>query len=126
MNNPRPSNPAIEVASRLLLHRADGDARIRRHLEVGEDNAGSRGCDAGTEVGIGYSYADVSTGKADRVAFGRRGQGMPALDVPAAHAAMLRQIRNLGRPGICVDGDRRGGQRALWDLKAKLLDCSSA
>lgn len=50
-------------------------------------------------------------------------QGRDAMDVPGAWDAMVRKIRNLGRPGICsmaisiVDN-------SLWDLKARLLDLS--
>jgi L-alanine-DL-glutamate epimerase-like enolase superfamily enzyme len=45
------------------------------------------------------------------------------MDVPGAWEAMVRAVRNQGRPGVCsmaiaaVDA-------ALWDLKAKLLDLS--
>ena len=48
---------------------------------------------------------------------------MNALDVPAAHAAMLHKIRNLGRPGI-VSMAISAVDNALWDLKARLLNCS--
>jgi L-alanine-DL-glutamate epimerase-like enolase superfamily enzyme len=78
---------------------------------------------AGGKEGIGYTYADVSTGKLIESLLADVVKGMNALDVPAAHAAMLHQIRNLGRPGI-VSMAIAGVDNALWDLKAKLLDCS--
>jgi L-alanine-DL-glutamate epimerase-like enolase superfamily enzyme len=78
---------------------------------------------AGGKEGIGYSYADVSTGKLIESLLAEVVTGMNAFDVPGAHAAMLRQIRNLGRPGI-VSMAISAVDNALWDLKAKLLDCS--
>ncbi|WP_437648126.1 enolase C-terminal domain-like protein [Sorangium sp. So ce362] len=75
---------------------------------------------AGGERGLGYTYADVAAARlvADKLAGVVRGRD--ALAVPGAWAAMVRSIRNLGRPGIAqmaiaaVDA-------ALWDLKARLL-----
>ncbi len=74
-------------------------------------------------TGIGYSYADTATADVIRHLFVPILKGRNAMDVPAAWLAMVRSIRNLGRPGVgsmavsAVDG-------ALWDLKAKLLDAS--
>jgi len=76
---------------------------------------------AGGRRGLGWGYADLATARlvADRLADVVHGRD--ALAIPAAWAAMVRSIRNLGRPGIasmaiaCVDV-------ALWDLKARLLD----
>jgi L-alanine-DL-glutamate epimerase-like enolase superfamily enzyme len=78
---------------------------------------------AGGEKGIGYSYADVATGKLVESLLSDVVEGSNAFDVPAAHASMLRKVRNLGRPGnasmaiSAVDN-------ALWDLKSKLLGIS--
>ena len=65
------------------------------------------------ETGLGYSYADVSAARliTDKLAFtvlGRR-----VMDVPGAFAGMVRQIRNLGRPGICSMAIARGGRSAV-------------
>lgn len=75
---------------------------------------------AGGVRGLGYTYADVATARlvADKLAGVVRGHD--AMAVPGAWAAMVRSIRNHGRPGIAqmaiaaVDA-------ALWDLKARLL-----
>jgi L-alanine-DL-glutamate epimerase-like enolase superfamily enzyme len=71
--------------------------------------------------GLGFGYADVATARliADELATVVRGQD--AMAVPGIWGAMVRAIRNLGRPGVAsmaiaaVDA-------ALWDLKARLLD----
>ena len=75
---------------------------------------------AGGEWGLGYTYADVATAKLIESKLASIVHGLDAIDPPRAWAAMVRGIRNLGRPGIssmaiaAVDV-------ALWDLKARLL-----
>src|SRR5919109_3782519 len=77
--------------------------------------------EAGGQTGIGYSYADTATAKLIHDTLREVVEDRDAMAVTAAWEAMVRRIRNLGRPGICsmaiaaVDS-------ALWDLKAKLLD----
>jgi L-alanine-DL-glutamate epimerase-like enolase superfamily enzyme len=76
---------------------------------------------AGDACGIGYTYADLSTAKLVSSKLAGVVHGMDALAPQAAWAAMVKAIRNLGRPGIssmaiaAVDS-------ALWDLKARLLE----
>jgi L-alanine-DL-glutamate epimerase-like enolase superfamily enzyme len=76
---------------------------------------------AGGKRGIGYTYADVSTGKLIETLLAGVVKGRDAMNVPGCWLAMAESIRNLGRPGIssmaiaAVDA-------ALWDLKARLLD----
>lgn len=75
----------------------------------------------GGRRGIGFTYADAATGRLIRDQLADAVVGRDALAVPAAWEAMVRVIRNFGRPGAAsmaiaaVDA-------ALWDLKAKLLD----
>jgi L-alanine-DL-glutamate epimerase-like enolase superfamily enzyme len=78
---------------------------------------------SGDQIGIGYSYADVATGKLIGSLLADVVKGTNALDVAGAHAAMVHQIRNLGRPGIASMAIS-AVDNALWDLKAKLLDSS--
>src|SRR4051812_36763386 len=56
---------------------------------------------AGGKRGIGYTYADTATAKliADKLA--PLLEGRNAMDVGARWMDMVREIRNLGRPGIC-------------------------
>ncbi len=75
---------------------------------------------AGGTRGLGYTYADTATAKLIHEALRKEIETKDALSPQANWNAMVRRIRNLGRPGICsmaisaVDS-------ALWDLKAKLL-----
>ncbi|HYC81190.1 MAG TPA: enolase C-terminal domain-like protein [Solirubrobacterales bacterium] len=76
--------------------------------------------DAGGEHGLGYTYGDVSVATFVESQLAPVVRGADALSPPTAWAAMQRQIRNAGRPGVgamavsAVDV-------ALWDLKARLL-----
>jgi L-alanine-DL-glutamate epimerase-like enolase superfamily enzyme len=78
---------------------------------------------AGAKTGLGFSYADVSTGKLIETLLVKNVQGQNALDLPAAHDAMVHAIRNLGRPGIASMAIS-AVDNALWDLKSKLLGIS--
>ena len=75
---------------------------------------------AGGKVGFGYTYAAAAAGRLIEETLAPVIQGGDALAVPAAWAAMVHAVRNIGRPGIAsmaigaVD-------TALWDLKARLL-----
>jgi L-alanine-DL-glutamate epimerase-like enolase superfamily enzyme len=78
---------------------------------------------AGGQTGMGYTYA---SGACVPVIEGKLAQaitGHCVLDTAAAGEAMVRAVRNLGRPGLAscaisaVDA-------ALWDLKATMLGLS--
>lgn len=76
---------------------------------------------AGGKTGIGYTYADEAVATLIHTKLVKTVESHDAMSPPGAWHAMLRAIRNLGRPGICsmaiaaVDS-------ALWDLKARLLN----
>ena len=74
----------------------------------------------GGEQGLGYTYADTATAKLVADVLREQVEGKDALSPPAAWNAMVRRIRNLGRPGICSMAVA-AVDTALWDLKAKLL-----
>jgi L-alanine-DL-glutamate epimerase-like enolase superfamily enzyme len=75
---------------------------------------------AGGKHGLGYTYASVATARQIDESLTDLVRGRNAMDLPGAWSAMVRAIRNLGRPGIAsmaiaaVDS-------CLWDLKARLL-----
>ena len=77
--------------------------------------------EAGGVSGIGYSYADVATAKLIEDTLAAEVIGQDAMDVNAGWHAMVRRIRNLGRPGICSMAIS-AVDNALWDLKARLLN----
>jgi L-alanine-DL-glutamate epimerase-like enolase superfamily enzyme len=80
---------------------------------------------AGNEIGIGYTYGN----KATAVVADELGQKClkerPAFEIAAIHESMLQQVRNDGSRGIASMAIS-ALDIALWDLKAKLLDCSVA
>ena len=75
--------------------------------------------------GIGYSWADTSAAEFIHRNLADVVTGVDAWNTAEAWTAMVRRIRNLGRPGVssmaiaAVD-------IALWDLRAKLLGVSVA
>jgi len=79
----------------------------------------------GRERGIGYTYADRSVETLIESKLAELVEGADAMRPPAVWAAMRRELRNAGQPGLgsmaisAVD-------IALWDLKARLLGVSLA
>jgi L-alanine-DL-glutamate epimerase-like enolase superfamily enzyme len=80
---------------------------------------------AGGVTGIGYSFADVATATVIDTHLKRHLIGGNCFDIAGLWSAMLRAVRNLGRPGICSMAIS-AVDNALWDLKAKLLGLSVA
>ncbi len=76
---------------------------------------------AGGKQGLGYTYADSATAKLIDDKLKEVVVGNDAMSVQATWLAMLRSIRNLGRPGICAMAIS-AVDTSLWDLKARLLD----
>jgi L-alanine-DL-glutamate epimerase-like enolase superfamily enzyme len=78
---------------------------------------------AGGQEGIGWTYAspaaqEVVTGMLAGVVHGRS-----AMDIAGCSEAMSRAVRNVGREGIAATAIS-AVDIALWDLKARILDCS--
>lgn len=75
---------------------------------------------AADKQGIGYTYADRSTARLIQDLLADVVRNRDALDTGACWMAMVKSVRNLGRPGIAsmaisaVDA-------ALWDLKSAIL-----
>jgi L-alanine-DL-glutamate epimerase-like enolase superfamily enzyme len=75
------------------------------------------------KIGIGYTYGNKATAVlADELA-AKCLLGRSALDISALHASMFEQVRNDGSRGIASMAIS-ALDVALWDVKAKLLDCS--
>lgn len=71
--------------------------------------------------GIGFTYADVATGKLIQDKLASVVRGIDAFAIPFAHEAMVRAVRNLGAQGIASMAIS-AVDIALWDLKAHVLD----
>lgn len=78
---------------------------------------------AGDKVGIGYTYADVATGKLVETLLNKVVHGRDPFDHGAIWQAMLHYVRNLGETGISAMAIA-AVDNALWDLRARLLDIS--
>jgi L-alanine-DL-glutamate epimerase-like enolase superfamily enzyme len=76
--------------------------------------------EAADEKGVGYTYADSSTGHFVKEVLAEAVEGRDALDIPAAWAAMSTQVRNHGRPGVAAMAIA-AVDIALWDLKARIM-----
>jgi L-alanine-DL-glutamate epimerase-like enolase superfamily enzyme len=72
------------------------------------------------EWGLGYTYADLATAKLIESKLASTVKGCDAMAPQEAWGAMVRAIRNLGRPGIASMAIA-AVDVALWDLKARLL-----
>jgi L-alanine-DL-glutamate epimerase-like enolase superfamily enzyme len=75
---------------------------------------------AGGEHGLGYTYSHAAAAKLIETKLAEAVRGCDAMAVAAASAAMIREVRNLGRPGL-ASAAISAVDTALWDLKARLL-----
>jgi L-alanine-DL-glutamate epimerase-like enolase superfamily enzyme len=75
---------------------------------------------SGDTRGIGYTYADPSTGLLVKTLLREVVSGRNAMDVPGSWLAMQQAVRNLGQRGI-AEMAISAVDIALWDLKARLL-----
>jgi L-alanine-DL-glutamate epimerase-like enolase superfamily enzyme len=75
---------------------------------------------AGSQRGLGYTYADASAAKLIHSVLSEVVKGSDPMAVTSTYMTMWRRIRNLGRPGIC-SAAISALDCALWDLKARLL-----
>ena len=72
----------------------------------------------GGEVGLGYTYADISTAKLVESKLAGIVRGRDATAPQSAWEKMVERTRNLGRPGI-TSMAIAAVDLALWDLKAR-------
>ncbi|OBG62079.1 enolase C-terminal domain-like protein [Mycobacterium sp. E735] len=76
---------------------------------------------AGGRRGVGYTYADGACAALITGALAGTLTGHSALDITGGWQAMVRAMRNNGRPGL-VSCAISAIDTALWDLKGKLLE----
>jgi L-alanine-DL-glutamate epimerase-like enolase superfamily enzyme len=75
----------------------------------------------GGTTGLGYTFGDTATGTLIRDLLATVVVGRDVRDTTAAWEAMVKSIRNLGRPGICSMAIA-AVDIALWDTKARCAD----
>ena len=75
----------------------------------------------GGTAGLGYAFGDTATGTVVRDLLAGVVVGLDVRDTPGAWEAMVRSIRNLGRPGICSMAIA-AVDIALWDTKARCAE----
>lgn len=75
----------------------------------------------GGTVGLGYAFGDAATGTLVAELLAGVVVGRDVRDTTGAWEAMVRSIRNLGRPGICSMAIA-AVDIALWDTKARCAD----
>ncbi|WP_030667742.1 enolase C-terminal domain-like protein [Streptomyces sp. NRRL B-1347] len=76
---------------------------------------------AADTTGTGWTYAPSAAVDVVREQLAPVLTGRDALDIPAAHDAMAKAVRDAGRPGIATRA-LSAVDIALWDLKARLLE----
>jgi L-alanine-DL-glutamate epimerase-like enolase superfamily enzyme len=76
---------------------------------------------AGDRVGTGWTYGPAACATMIHDKLASVVTGRDAMDVGGAFAAMVKAVRNAGRPGA-VGYAISAVDVALWDLKARLLD----
>jgi L-alanine-DL-glutamate epimerase-like enolase superfamily enzyme len=70
--------------------------------------------------GVGYTYANTATARLIHDRFRNLLESQKVMSVTEAWAVMIRDVRNLGRPGIAAMAIS-AVDAALWDLKARVL-----
>ena len=79
--------------------------------------------EVGGVTGLGYTYADESTGKLAQTLLREVVDGQDVFSHGAIVQAMRRYVRNLGETGITMMAIA-AVDNALWDLRSRLLDIS--
>jgi L-alanine-DL-glutamate epimerase-like enolase superfamily enzyme len=77
--------------------------------------------DPGLPVGVGWTYAPAAAAHVVRDLLAPQVAGRNALDAARSWEAMVRAVRNAGRPGL-VSMAISAVDTALWDLAARVLD----
>ena len=80
---------------------------------------------AGNTAGLGFTYSDVTAAHLAQELIRKEVLGKDPFATPEIHSALDREVRNMGRPGL-VSTAISAIDTCLWDLKARLLECSLA
>ncbi len=80
---------------------------------------------AGDSSGLGFTYGPAACGAVIDELLGSVVTGSDPMDVSGTWSAMVRTVRNAGRPGV-VSMAISAVDLALWDLKARILDLDLA
>ena len=78
---------------------------------------------AGNTGGLGFTYSDVTAAHLAQELIRKEVLGKDPFAIPEIHSALDREVRNMGRPGL-VSTAISAIDTCLWDLKARLLECS--
>lgn len=78
---------------------------------------------AGGETGLGYSYTSKAAASVAQEFVEKDLLGQNHHSIPALNLAMGIRARNLGKPGL-VSTAISAADTCLWDLQARLLNCS--
>ncbi len=108
----------IEVSSyRIPTEIPESDGTYRwEHIDLSIVMVHAQG-----KYGLGYTYAGQPVSALIEGVLSRVIKGMDPMSPQLAYMSMWRNIRNMGRPGICSMAIS-AVDCALWDLKARLLE----
>jgi L-alanine-DL-glutamate epimerase-like enolase superfamily enzyme len=117
---PKPDGPLVESVTAAVYEIATSQPEGDGTLAWSSTTLVVAHVTGGGERGLGYTYAASACKPLIDEQLAAAVIGIGVLDTGAALQAMVRAIRNLGRPGL-VSCAISAVETALWDLKGRLL-----